>query len=721
MNVRTKWYGICVLCFASVILAPAQSFSDFAGFNGTNGTQPLATVVQATDGNLYGTTISGGAHGYGSVVKIALDGTITVLYDFCAQSGCPDGREPHGPMIQATDGYLYGTTAFGGVSGNYGTVFRISLSGTFTTIYKFCSQTNCADGAFAYGGVIQGADGNLYGTTNEGGDPTCFPSSGCGTVYKLTRNGKLTTLHVFHGTDGEMSFAALVQATDGNFYGTTGFGGPYSYGTVFKISPSGKFTNLYNFCAQTYCADGSDAYGALVQGTDGNFYSTTEAGGTHGAGTIFKITPKGVLTVLHSFNISDGYDPANGLLQATDGSFYGTTYQGGNWNQGTAFKITPLGTLTTLYSFGMPTTGCTYPNGLMQDTNGNLYGTAQGGGAYNNGAVFKIDVGLGPFVKTLTASGKPGQVVNILGQGLTGSASVKFGSGAATFTVVSDTYITATIPTSGTTGFIAVTTPTGTLTSNKSFKVIPTLTSFNPTSGAPGTSVTLTGTGLMATTKVTFGGVNASFAITSGTQVTTAVPAGAKTGKIAVTTTGGTASKGIFTVTSSPVITSLLVNGTPSNSGKIGDTLTIQGSGFGATMGFSEAALNGVALAGAGVKPISWSDTSIVAKIPQTADSGPVVVSVANAGSSNPMNFAVAVVITGVSPTSAPVGTIVSVEGNGFGTTGGTVTFNGTPATWSGWTDTLISVPVPAGATAGPIVVTVNGQVSNGFPFTPTP
>jgi uncharacterized repeat protein (TIGR03803 family) len=229
---------------------------------------------------------------------------------FCSQSGCTDGEYPAGSLVQATNnGGFYGTTQYGGAYGG-GTVFKITASGTLTTLYSFCSQGYpCPDGETPLAGLVQGTDGNLYGITQYGGENAgCnFPPCG-GTVFKITPNGTLTTLYGFCAqggscTDGTNPVAALVQATDGNFYGTTQYGGSYNNcngdeacGTVFKITPSGTLTTLYSFCSQGYpCPDGEYPAGSLVQDTNGKFYGTTISGGAicyygYGCGTVFSIS-----------------------------------------------------------------------------------------------------------------------------------------------------------------------------------------------------------------------------------------------------------------------------------------------------------------------------------------------------------------------------------------------------------------------------------------------
>ncbi len=260
-------------------------------------------------------------------------------------------------------------------------------SGALTTLYRFCSQTNCSDGAYPRDGLVQGTDGNFYGTTD-------------GTVFKITPSGTLITLHSFAGSDGRGCWAGLVQASDGNFYGTTPYGGASDHGTIFKITASGALTTLYSFCSQSNCADGRmPLNGELVQAWDGNFYGTTYAGGASDHGTIFKITASGALTTLYSFcsqsNCADGTFPLDGLVQASDGNFYGTTPYGGtsqncgSYGCGTVFKITPSGMLTTLHSFDGGDGATPYAR-LIQANDGNFYGTTEEVGAFGNGTVFRL-------------------------------------------------------------------------------------------------------------------------------------------------------------------------------------------------------------------------------------------------------------------------------------------------------------------------------------------
>ena len=478
---KRRVYAVFVLCAATAIALSAQTFTALHSFDGTDGDNPGAALVQATNGYLYGTTTAGGgARPYGGTVfKIAPSGTLTTLYSFCSQGTCTDGEEPFGALVQATNGSLYGTTPLGGAN-DAGTVFKITPGGTLTTLHSFSGG---ADGGDPVAALVQATNGYLYGTTQVGG-----AIGAGGTVFRMTPKGALTTLYNFCSqgaypdcTDGSDP-NTLVQATNGDLYGTTQDGGANRYGTVFKITPGGTLTTLYSFCSQSGCTDGYQPLAALVQATDGDFYGTTSVGGANGYGTVFKMTPGGTLTTLYSFcsqsGCTDGACPYAGLVQATDGNLYGTTYGVGG-SGSTVFKITPSGTLTTLYSFSSQGfTGGAYPYaGLVQDTNGKFYGTAYYGGASTNcincGTVFSLSVGLGPFVETQTTSGKVGAAVKILGSDLTGATSVSFNGTAATFTVVSRYLITTTVPADATTGKVEVVTPSRTLSSNVPFRVLP--------------------------------------------------------------------------------------------------------------------------------------------------------------------------------------------------------------------------------------------------------
>jgi uncharacterized repeat protein (TIGR03803 family) len=297
--------------------------------------------------------------------------------------------------------------------------------------------------------------------------------------------------------------------------------------------------------------DGANPYAALVLGKDGNFYGTTFSGGSVGYGDVFKITPAGTLTVLHSFTpASDGGTPYGGLVQATDGNFYGAGYLGGASNHGTIFRITPGGAFSTRYNFDATHGGSPMVT-LLQHTTGILYGDTNVSGKHNTGVFYNLKASLAPYAALLPTSGKVAKSIGILGQGFNGATGVSFNGAAAKFTVSSDTFLTAIVPAGTTTGVVTVAIPSGNLKSKINFRVVPTIKSFTPTSGPVGTAVTITGVSLTQTAKVTFGGVKATtVVVNSDTQVTANVPSDAKTGKIAITTPGGAAaSAAVFTVT----------------------------------------------------------------------------------------------------------------------------------------------------------------------------
>jgi len=309
-----------------------------------------------------------------------------------------DGASPYAGLVQGGDGNFYGTAWVGGnpnCNGGYGcgTVFKITPSGTITTLYNFCSQSNCTDGAFPLAPLVQGSDGNFYGTAGDGG------ASGAGTVFKITPGGTLTTLHSFDGTDGGGPVAGLVQATDGNFYGTASGGGTNDRGTVFKITPAGTLTRLYSFCAAgDPCPDGAGPRASLVEGIDGNFYGTTAYGGNNnchgiqgqfGCGTVFKITPAGELTTMYSFC-------SQPQPNCTDGAWpYGWLVLASDGNfYGTTYAggTNTWGTVFKITPAGVLTSfsiSDAPAAGLVQGTDGNFYGTTSGANG-SYGGVFKI-------------------------------------------------------------------------------------------------------------------------------------------------------------------------------------------------------------------------------------------------------------------------------------------------------------------------------------------
>jgi uncharacterized repeat protein (TIGR03803 family) len=351
-------------------------------------------MIQGADGNFYGTTTAGGKYGLGAVFKVTPAGVESLIYSFAG--GPANGANPQG-VIQGSDGNFYGATAAGGsgpCSFGCGTVFKLTPTGVLTSLYFFSGAT---DGGVP-NGVIQGSDGNFYGTTAFGGvsNNQCG-SRGCGVVFKVTPAGVETALYAFIAgtTDGALP-ASLIQGTDGNYYGVTTYGGTSNDGTVFKVTPAGVETVLYAFAGGN---DGELPTAPLNEGTDGNYYGTTPFGGVNGQGVVFKVTPAGVQTLLHTFagGSADGANPYTAMIQGTDGNFYGTTNSGGDASCvggcGTVFKLTPAGTESILYLFTASALGGPQPpspSSLLQGIDGNFYGTTSNGGELGNGAVFRL-------------------------------------------------------------------------------------------------------------------------------------------------------------------------------------------------------------------------------------------------------------------------------------------------------------------------------------------
>jgi uncharacterized repeat protein (TIGR03803 family) len=462
---RTSIACLCALTMFLTLPASAQIYSKLLDFNGNTAAGPSTPLTQGVDGNLYGATQLGGTgtcfngsgYGCGVVFKVGHAG-FRVIYN-SQESGL---YYPSGRLVLGEDGSFYGTTP---IPEGLGTIYKITAAGDLTTVYTFGVG---ASGYGPYGGVTQGADGNFYGTTAYGGAPSNFCPSGCGTVFKMTPAGVLTTLYSFcpqnYCPDGDHPESALTQYTNGDFYGTTGSGGLYKLGTIFKISPNGDFTLLYTF-------ENYQPAGGLILATDGNFYGAA-------SGIIYRITPGGVFTELQSFNGSSPSVP----IQGTDGNLYWTVLQIGGDNNGGVYEMALNGQgLSQLYDFeGYPDDGSEPLSSLTQVSDGKFYGVTYTGGSFpcnydlpGCGTIFSLDTGLQPFVAFVRGAARVGQRFGLLGQGFTGTTSVSLNGTPATFTVNSDTFIEATVPVGATTGYLTVTTPTGTLTSNVPFHVIP--------------------------------------------------------------------------------------------------------------------------------------------------------------------------------------------------------------------------------------------------------
>jgi uncharacterized repeat protein (TIGR03803 family) len=520
---------VLVFCAMTTIVVPveAQTLTTLYRFcdqgragSCPDGAAPEAALVQATNGEFYGTTLSGGTANYngrpvnaGTVFKITPSGHLTTVHSFCDDMNtageCADGNYPYSGLMQATNGILYGTTGEGGAQ-NSGTVYSLTLSGAETVLYNFCkvkgAHDMCLDGNDPLGGLVQATNGFLYGTTFFGGTSTTAYQYGAGgTVFRITPanalHGSIETLHSFcnevNCADGGGPEYSLIQAPSGELYGTTLYGGTGFdlNGTVFKVTPGGIEALLYSFIDPPIlleCPVGSEPNG-LVQATDGNLYVSTVYCGDNDGGVVVQVAPSGLALQIYEFGFGDncsvncyanGASP-NTLIQATDGNFYGTTSESGNVGtgvnngQGTIFKLTSEGVLTTLYTFcskARCADGADPAGALVQGTDGDFYGTTyQGGSAVGfrggSGTVFRFSVGLPPFVKTLTKSGSVGASVKILGNALKGTKSVTFNGIEAAFTAASDSEITATVPAGATTGTVKVTTATAVLSSNAPFMV----------------------------------------------------------------------------------------------------------------------------------------------------------------------------------------------------------------------------------------------------------
>jgi uncharacterized repeat protein (TIGR03803 family) len=465
--------------------------------------------------------------------------------------------------VLGTNGNFYGTTAFGGSTTQAcftgivgcGTVFEITTAGTLTTLHVFSGS----DGGDPQGALVQAPNGNFYGTTFKGG------TNNDGTVFEMTAAGTLTTLHSFNGSDGSNPLSGVIRAVNGNFYGTAPFGGADLSGTVFQMTPGGTLTTFHTFNG----SDGASPNG-LVQATDGNLYGTTAGGGTSSAcnggscGTVFKLTLKDTLTTLHSFDDGvDGAQPSAGLIQATDKNLYGTTPLGGanklsactgNLGCGTIFAITTGGTLTTLHSFDY-TDGLEPGASLLEATSGILYGTTDNGGSSSNGC----DCG------TIFSLSMPG-----------------FGASVQAL----------------------------------------------PYSGKVGATIGFLGQGFTSSSTVSFNGHSSTRTVISGTYLTAKVPSGATTGLVTITTSSGS----LQSNQKFRVIPQIKTFSPPS--GPVGTVVTITGVSLKQT----------TAVAFGGVKAIVVtvnSDTQVTATVPSGAKTGHIVITTPGGAATSSGTFAV--------------------------------------------------------------------------------
>lgn len=442
------------------ICASAQTVTELVSFDGDNSLgKPTMMLTQGRSGELYGTGY-GSKTADGSVFSLTTSGAADGLFAF-------DGTTGSGPLAGltlGTDGNYYGATTSGGTY-NLGVLFRVSAEGAYTLLHEFSGSS---DGAGPIANPIEASDGNFYGTT--AGDAGVFPC----TIYRYAASGEFTTIFSFDSQQGEIVGGPLVQGSDGNLYGTAQAGGTTDNGTLFKISTAGTLLSVYSFPGGN---DGQTPVGALVETSDGSFYGMTNTGGNSAkrAGTVFKMDKTGAVSIIYSFKgDSGGAFPVAGLVLGTDGYLYGTTALGGSGTNGygTIFKISTSGVYQQLYAFS--TTGINPSGPPIQHTKGLFYGNTEYGATVDDeyGTVYQLDMGLGEFITFVRPSGQIGQSAQILGQGFTGATSVTFsGVPAKTFTVKSDTYMTAVVPKGAASGTVEVTTPSGVLKSNVSFHI----------------------------------------------------------------------------------------------------------------------------------------------------------------------------------------------------------------------------------------------------------
>ncbi len=393
--------------------ANLHSFSGNGGLtNSQDGAQIEAGLIQGSDGNLYGTAYQGGQYNMGAVIRITTGGTESVFYSFSGTSGVvgvTDGTNPAAGLIEDSHGNFYGTTQYGGAYGE-GTVFKITSAGVETVLHSF-GPFGSSDGAYPSAALVLGKDGNYYGTTKSGG------ANGVGTVFRISTAGAESVIYSFSGdqgisgsTDAAEPYSPLLLGSDGNFYGTTAYGGTYDQGSVFRITTAGAESVIYSFSGNGGSHDSTDGalpYAGLIQASDGNFYGVTEFGGLHSEGTVFRISAAGAYAELYSFSggpigihgSTDAAQPVSALIQGSDGNFYGTSFRGGSVDSGTVFKISTAGVESVLYSFtgSIEGTGGTSgstdgggPEGMILGSNGTFYGTTEYGGAYDEGAVFSL-------------------------------------------------------------------------------------------------------------------------------------------------------------------------------------------------------------------------------------------------------------------------------------------------------------------------------------------
>jgi uncharacterized repeat protein (TIGR03803 family) len=551
---KARLAAVCVLLVTFVAAsAQAQTYTDLYDFNcAIGGCFPynFGYLTQGLNGNLFGTTTQTNSFLLGGVFEISRSGGLVAnFYDF---DGLSDGGYPNAGVILASDGNLYGGSAADGAFG-FGTLYLVTPAQKQSVVHAFTSSEGAP--LVAPVEVNSGTTDALYGITNNG------------TTYQYTL--PKGPYKKFAKKAPGPAFGPLIQAPDGNLYGVTQTGGTNNLGAVFQMTTAGAIKVIHNFSG----ADGSAPNGPLTWNFsevtwDGNLYGTTSTGGANGSGEIFQVsTASYVLTVLHSFDPfaggftcnNDGGSPAAGLTFESSGLFYGVNSFGGANCIGTIFETNTTGGFRKIFDFNEsgPTYGDIAYTTLMKATDGCFYGLTSSGGQPNGQtnpmgnayslcspnviSIVKVD---GPIFVL------PGVAVQILGDNLSQTLQVAFNRESAQFSPQADTFLIAQVPSDAVDGFVSVTLDSGLqMQTDSTIHILPMITNLDPSSGAVGTQVGIVGGGFAGATKVTFGGVKASFTVATPTLIQATVPRGAKTGKVAVTTPNGTAkSKQTFTV-----------------------------------------------------------------------------------------------------------------------------------------------------------------------------
>jgi len=377
MNILSSLVTVsAIMLAAATASAQVQNFAPLHQFStATDGARPQGAVLRDSAGNLYGTTSAGGGAGEGAVYKIDAQGNETVLFSF---SAFDSGADPASALIQDQAGNLYGIADEG--PGGAGVIYKLSADGKQTLLHSFEGGFNL-NPKVPTGGILMDKLGNIFGTTLFGGDGGC--DFGCGILFRLDTAGKLHVLHKFAGAEGTQPFGPLIQDSDGNLYGVSRSGGDLSCvdpqfsnsgcGTVFKLSKDNTLTVLHTFHGGR---DGSSPQPGLLMDVLGNLYGTTFQGGKSENGLIFRISTKGRYTVLHRFSQKEARNPNGGLVADLAGNLYGTAQLGGGHDLGSTFRLSPTGELTVLHSFKGLDDGAVPFAGLVPDDTGHFFGTA---------------------------------------------------------------------------------------------------------------------------------------------------------------------------------------------------------------------------------------------------------------------------------------------------------------------------------------------------------